>query len=104
MIVGGAILVPVWAGAVLSFGRLVQLEFALYRDEWVKDGRPAGLMVFLPGASGLATTICTLKWVLRTPSWSAGDPQATKLVKRFRSLWLIWTTGLVLLFGSMAIF
>ena len=103
MILGGALLVPVWGGAMLSFGRLVQLEYAVYRDEWVTDGRPAGFMFSLPGASGLASMICTIKWALRTPSWAAEDPQARKLVSRFRSFWLVWTAGLILMFGSMAI-
>ncbi len=35
------------------FNRLIELEYARYNTEWIKDGKPAGMYYRLPVARGL---------------------------------------------------
>jgi len=106
--VGGfALLLPVLLKILAALTRLVQLEYALHKDDWQRDGRP-----FVPGiplseyrilTSSTALNLSWIRWLVTTPNWAVEDPQAADLLGQYRRSALIWNVGCVAIFLTMAL-
>jgi hypothetical protein len=100
---GAAILLPAFA----AFDGLVKREYELHPNEWEADGQPYGMFWrpqhrwFVPLRSGWATQRCMLVWLFRTPRWTLGDDDATRLLRRLRRLTLAWNLAMILFIGFL---
>jgi len=90
--------------ALTSFDRLVKLEYGKYKDDWTRDGKPAGFF-WRAGERGwfefapyFARNKLSLFWLFRTPSWAAADPEAKGQLKRLRICVLVWNAGVIAFF------
>jgi len=108
--VGGAVflfsLVFVLVSSFFTFDKLVRLQYEAHRSYWERDGGPRGFFWWAPGTrkwfrinlrSEWAFQRTNLRWFFSTPNWMRKDPQAVRLVRRFRLLVLIWNLGILLL-------
>ena len=87
----------VGVAGVITFDKLVQLEFRNHRESWEQDGRPwNGLTNPPPGVSVFNTAWqrCCLVWLLSTPIWTESDKNASRLLRLYRALALIFNLGL----------
>ena len=83
-------LMSVCVSGIISFDWLVQLQRRAHPDEWERDGRP--WHGFGPG--GAAWKRYSLTWFFSTPPWTRSDTIATRLLRLYRCLGLIFHLGL----------
>jgi hypothetical protein len=91
----------IWA--LWGFNRLVDLEFSRFPDRWVADGRPNGGKLSRAQASfwrsGFARNRVISDWLVKTPGWVRGNPEAESLLARFRTGMVIMLGGVLTFFG-----
>ena len=86
----------------LAFDLLVSREYTVHREQWVRDGRPFGIM-WRPRAADrtgsasahLAKLRVQFVWLFRTPQWVSGDAAARRLLWLLRVSALVWNAGVV---------
>lgn len=95
-----------------TFDNLVRLEYNNYRNIWERDGRPTGYFWRAPENQKLRISSdrewlqwtykqSTDKWLLSTPKWIRDDPEAFRLVRRYRSLTFLLFVSLIVLIIAM---
>ena len=96
----------------LTFDKLVRLEYTDYRSMWEEDGRPRGFFWGAPETRrwfGIdlrrewAFNRANLVWSFSTPQWMKENPQALRLVRRFRLLTILWNTSFLGIFALIVI-
>ena len=88
--------------AFVNLDRLVKMEYTMYRDRWVEDGKPRRFF-WRPTDSPFFSSLMamhrlTLYWLFKTPPWIVIDTEAGKLLGRFRASMLIWYIGVMIWF------
>ena len=86
----GAILLligaPILLYGFLQADQLVRAQYHSHRDEWERDGRPAGFFFWPPGFRRRFPTI----WLFRTPAWVRTSPECLARLRRYRLCALVW--------------
>ncbi len=71
-----------------QFNRIVRWEHDNCRDEWVRDGKPGGVLSRLGDSSFFgsyeAIRRAQFLWLFGTPPWAAGDTGCRGLFRRWR--------------------
>jgi hypothetical protein len=103
-------LIPFLFLAVVTFDRLVMIEYARFRSEWDSDGEPDGFFWHPPDRSLFSSLMSTFakwsvgwEWLFRTPPWMEHDDEAIALLRRYRICVLIWNLGIVAWFAIMIV-
>jgi len=91
----------------LTFDRLLRLEYEEHHAEWIRDGKPDGIILHFQGGSWIYGTFARNKvgfrWLFRTPGWMQASPQAMRLLRRFRVCVAVWNIGLLTLLAIVAV-
>jgi hypothetical protein len=100
------LLIPVAYAAMSVSDRLIRSQYASYREDWEKDGKPWGPYWRLPGSGTLeqqwqfrrigyvlASRERLYSWLFKTPDWMRQDQEALRLIFRLRILTLAFTLG-----------
>ena len=81
-----------------QFDRLVRWEHDNRYDEWVRDGKPSGVLWRLPDSSFTGSYLAIRRvqfwWMFSTPPWAASDPASRRLLRRWRISALAIVIGL----------
>jgi hypothetical protein len=84
--------------AVWSATEIVRWEYEHHRDEWQRDGYPAGLFwrakECTVWSSNVAIWRLLFVWVFKTPEWASGSPECLRWFHRLRLAALVWILGL----------
>lgn len=100
-----------WFRSTKAYSELVKYEYENFRDQWLKDGEPIGIVFWKPktpyknfilkratlGNPGIRMLIL----LFHTPKWIKEDPEAQLYLRNLRRNTLWWNIsvlGLVMLF------
>lgn len=86
----GAILLligaPILLYGFLQADQLVRAQYHSHRDDWERDGRPAGFFFWPPGFRRRFPPV----WLFRTPAWVRTSPECLARLRRYRLCALVW--------------
>jgi GH35 family endo-1,4-beta-xylanase len=87
--------------AFINFDRLVKIEYKNHKEEWIRDGKPRGFywrppeLAWFAISSSLAMHNLTLKWLFKTPQWTANDLEAKECLRKLRQYVFLFYGGLI---------
>src|ERR1700676_945324 len=86
---------PLVLFSMLAFDRLVVIEREQFPDAWKKDRRPFTSWRRRPDMpvtflSWFATQRCMFVWLFVTPPWAREHAEASRYVRRMRTLVALW--------------
>ena len=89
------LLVPILIWAFRTFDNLMKHEYEQFHNQWIEDGKPSGIYwrprECHPSFQGvMATQRSMIKILFRKPDWAASSVYASRLIRRYRILVLIW--------------
>ncbi len=80
--------IPMVIYAGILFDRLIRVESERFRDRWVADGKPSGILWRTDECSSLSSSIAGRRvigeWLLASPSWVKSDPMLLSTLLRIR--------------------
>jgi hypothetical protein len=87
----------------VHFDRLLKIEYEIYREQWVTDGKPFGIF-WRPSESTIFLSLIamwrlSLYWLFKTPEWIRNDVKAQKSLRKLRIFTLIWNVGIIVWFA-----
>ena len=87
----------------VNFDRLLKIEYEIYREQWVADGKPFGIF-WRPSESTIFLSLIamwrlSLYWLFKTPEWIRNDVKAQKHLRKVRIFTLIWNVGIIVWFA-----
>ena|SRR6266404_4822662 len=88
-IFGGILLLigaPILLYGFLQADQLIRAQYHSHRDDWERDGRPAGFFFWPPGFRRRFPTV----WLFRTPAWVCTSPECLARLRRYRLCALVW--------------
>src|SRR4051794_22194309 len=92
------VLVAIWVWCTLAFDRVVRWQHTHARRDWELDGRPIGMLRRVPESGSVpAAQSAMLRWLFRTPVWVVDDAEAARLLRSYRTRWVVWTLGVLVL-------
>jgi hypothetical protein len=99
---------PIVVLLMVTFDRLVRIEFEEFPLNWVADGKPYPLLWRKPDmprtiGSWFATQRCALDWACAVPAWAEGHAEASRYARRLRVLFVLWVGGAMPLFVASGI-
>jgi hypothetical protein len=102
--VAGSLALMLWRRD--TFYRLLRIEFAEYRGDWIDDGKPSSWYSPLPENDGISSQIAAswlaFSWLFFTPARVNASHPSSELLKRMRlialaqaMLWIAVLVGIV---------
>ncbi len=88
--------------AFINFDRLIKLQYARHKEEWVRDGMPSGFIWRAPenGVFSLSRNRVAVVLMFKTPGWAANEPEALEYLRTLRTSVLIWNAGVLFLIAA----
>ncbi len=77
---------PILLYGCLQADQLVRAQYHSHRDDWERDGRPAGFFFWPPGFRRGFPKV----WLFRTPAWVHTSPECLARLRRYRLCALVW--------------
>ena len=78
--------------AYYTFDCLVRMEYTEHQADWIEDGKPTGMLFWSPPRkdrrflSGYMGSNLAMVWLFLTPPWVQREPEARRLLRRYRVL------------------